>query len=91
MVDDNMDKKLAKEELIGMKTKIKESTDPTWKGKTGRIIDETKNTFLLETKKRRKMIPKDIAKFEFKKNGKKITLDGIKITYRPEDRIKKVR
>ena len=85
------EKTLAKDELIGLQVKIMDCSDPTWKGKTGLIIDETKNTFLIETKDQQKMIAKKTAIFEFNVDGEKIIIDGSKIMYRPEDRIKKVR
>ena len=80
-----------REELIGLHVKIKECKDPSWIGKSGLIINETKNTFYIKINNRQKMIAKNIAIFEFNDSGKKITLDGSKITYRPEDRIKKAR
>ena len=82
---------LAKDELIGRQVKIKDSKDPNWIGKTGLIIDETKNTFLIEIKNEKKMIAKKTVTFEFEYDGKKITLNGSKIAYRSEDRIKKIR
>jgi ribonuclease P protein subunit POP4 len=85
------EKKLSREELIGLHVKIKECTDPNWKGKSGVILDETKNTFLIEIKDKEKIIPKKTATFEFNYGGKKISLNGSKIAYRPEDRIKKIR
>ena len=55
-------------------------------------VDETKNTFIIETDDgKQKKIAKKTAKFEFNIEGKKIIIDGSKIVYRPEDRIKKVR
>ncbi len=36
-------------------------------------------------------IAKKIAKFEFEQDEKKIQLNGSKIVYKPEDRIKKAR
>jgi len=85
------EKKLARGELIGLKVKIKECKDANWVGKTGFIIDETKNTFLIEVDNQKKTIAKNIATFEFEYEGKKVILNGSKITYRPEDRIKKIR
>ena len=85
------EKTLAKEELIGLNVRIKECRDPNWVDKSGIIIDETKNTFLLEVENERKRIAKNIAKFEFEKNGRKLLLNGSKIKYRSEDRTKKVR
>ncbi len=85
------EKTLAREELIGRHVTIRECTDPTLDDKSGLIIDETKNTFLIEIEKKEKKVGKNIAKFEFEDDGKKIILDGSKLIFRPEDRIKKVR
>ena len=85
------DETFGKEEFIGLHVKIKECKDPNWEGKTGVIIDETKNTFLIEIKNQKKRIAKKVATFEFEIDGKKKMLDGSKIAFRPEDRIKKVR
>lgn len=85
------EKLLAREELIGLHVKIKDCKDPKWIGKSGIILDETKNTFLLDINKKKKRIAKNMALFEFVYEGKKIEIDGSKIAFRPEDRIKKVR
>ena len=85
------EKTLAREELIGLHVKIKECKDPRWIGKSGLVLDETKNTFLIKIDDQQKTIAKNIATFEFDCDGKKITIDGSKIAFRPEDRIKKVR
>jgi len=85
------EKTLAKDELIGRFVKIVKCSDPVWKGKSGVIIDETKNTFLIKMNETQKKIAKKIATFEFEYDGKKIMINGSKITYRPEDRIKKIR
>jgi len=85
------EKTFGKEEFIGLQVKIIDCKDPLWKGKTGVILDETKNTFLIEIKNQKKRISKKIATFEFEFDGKKKMLDGLKIAFRPEDRIKKVR
>lgn len=86
-------KTLAKGELIGRRVEIKKCDDPTWENSAGLIVDETKNTFLIrdEETNENKRIAKKIASFEFKDNDKTVVIDGQKITYRPEDRIKKVR
>ena len=87
-----MDKKaLAKDELIGLKVKIIKCTDSKWEGKSGLVLDETKNTFLLEINGERKRIAKKTAIFEFTYDDKKIRLPGADINYRPEDRTKKIR
>jgi ribonuclease P protein subunit POP4 len=87
-----MDEKiLAKDELIGRQVKIADCSDPNWIGKSGLIIDETKNTFLIEIEKQKRKIAKKTARFEFNIQGKRIVLEGSRIAFRPEDRIKKVR
>ncbi|MDH7517356.1 MAG: ribonuclease P protein subunit [Candidatus Thermoplasmatota archaeon] len=85
------EKTLAREELIGRYVTIRECTDPTLENKSGLIIDETKNTFIIEIENKEKKVSKSIAKFEFEQDGKKIVLNGSKLVFRPEDRIKKVR
>ena len=84
-------KNLARDELIGLHVKILECTDPNWKGQNVLIVDETKNTFLIKTDHGNKKIAKKTAIFEFETGDKKFIIDGKKIVYRPEDRIKKVR
>lgn len=85
-------KKIAKDELIGMKVKIKKCTDPRWEGKKGCIVDETKNTFLIEIDNKEKRIAKKTAIFEFINNkDKKISIKGSDIMYKSENRIKKIR
>ena len=84
-------KKIAREEFIGLHVTIRECMDSKWIGKSGVIIDETKNTFLIRINDKNKKIGKKIAKFEFENDEKKTILNGSKIAYRSEDRIKKAR
>ena len=85
------EKTLAKEELIGLSVTINQCKDPNWKNKAGIIIDETKNTFLIRINNESKIIAKNIATFEFEHNGIEMRLNGSKIAFKPEDRIKKAR
>ncbi|MBU2100081.1 ribonuclease P protein subunit [Candidatus Micrarchaeota archaeon] len=54
----------------------------------GKIVKETKNLLILETKKGGKKIPKKETEIEVKIKGKKIKIEGEKILFKPEDRIK---
>lgn len=54
----------------------------------GRIRDETKNLFMIETKDGMKKVNKKNNLFIFRKDDKEISLDGNKLLLRPEDRIK---
>lgn len=77
-------KKLVRSEFIGLNIKV------VGKNIQGRIIDETKNSILIETQKgNRKMILKNNNEFEFVFSDKKIVVDGKKLAFRPEERIKK--
>lgn len=82
---------IVKEEFIGSTVTIPQCTDPTWVGALGVILDETKHTFLIEIENKQKRLAKHIAFFEFNQNGKKIQVDGARLGFRPEDRIKKAR
>ncbi len=74
-------------ELNGLKAKITKSKDKT-KKITGKVIKETKNLLILETKKGETKIPKKEVEIEFEIKGKKIKVDGEKILFKPEERTK---
>lgn len=75
-------------EMIGLKAVVAGSSDKGREKMNGKIIDETKNTFTLETAKGMKIVPKAEAVFEFYLGDEKVVVDGKKLVYRPEDRIK---
>jgi ribonuclease P protein subunit POP4 len=54
----------------------------------GKIIDETKNSFLIKTNNGRKRILKQNTAFQVKSDNKLISVDGKSILMKPEDRIK---
>ena len=81
---------LVRHELIGLKVKIKNSPDKTIKGISGKIIDESYNTFRIETKRKEKTVTKGITIFAFTLPDKtQVQVDGKLLVSRPEDRIKK--
>jgi ribonuclease P protein subunit POP4 len=82
---------IVRHELIGLKVKIFKSTDPTQKGLSGKVIDETYNTIKIETREgKEKIIPKKNSIFIFTLPDKtKVKIDGKILIARPEDRIKK--
>ena len=81
-------KRLARSELIGLDVKVIESENRFNRGLKGKIIDETKNMFIIKTKETRKKIIKDQCVFEFDIKGKKMQINGKSLTIRPEERIK---
>ena len=58
---------------------------------SGVVVDETKNTFTIESAGTDKMVPKMDNEFRFTYEGNEIVIRGSEILHRPEDRIKKVR
>ncbi|MFH1664013.1 MAG: ribonuclease P protein subunit [archaeon] len=75
-------------ELNGLKAEVKKSSDKKKEKISGKVVKETKNLFVLETKKGEKRIPKKETEIEFEVKGKKIKVKGKNIMFKPEDRIK---
>ena len=75
------------EEYIGKHVEVVDSNQGSMRGVNGRIIDETKNTFKLSDGT---ILPKRGNVFKVKNNDHEMILKGVKLTYRPEDRIKKL-
>ena len=70
-------------EFIGKEIRIKD------KKIEGKIIDETKNSFLIKTgKNMKKKLLKKNCTFELISSPKNVTIEGNLILMRPEDRIK---
>src|SRR3989338_1316437 len=75
-------------EMIGLNVRVLQSTDKSRMGASGKVIDETKNVFVIESNGAQMILPKAECGFEFDLNGEKVMVDGKKICYRPELRIK---
>ncbi|MCL5433766.1 MAG: ribonuclease P protein component 1 [Candidatus Marsarchaeota archaeon] len=77
-------------ELIGKEAKTIKSNDKSQIGIKGKVIDETKNTLLIETSKGIKRVTKNISTFAFKIDGRNIFIvDGKEINFRSYERIEK--
>jgi len=74
-------------EFIGLHTEIMQSTNSQVIGLNGRIIDETKSMFKINTDKGVKSIAKSTNQWKFSIEDKDITVDGSKISKRSFDRI----
>jgi ribonuclease P protein subunit POP4 len=80
-----------KHELIGLHVKIQDSNDSSCIGIEGRIIDETKNTLIIDSKGRKKIIPKEGLTLTLRMADEDVAIDASRLRFRPEDRIKKAR
>ena len=66
------------------------STHQGYVGIKGKVLDETKNTFLILHDGRRKRIPKAHSTFRVHlPDGTIVDIDGVLLIGRPEDRLKK--
>jgi len=77
-------------EFIGTEAKISKSSHGENIGLFGKVIDETRNTFIILQHGKRKTVPKDSSMFQFKFSDETVVeIDGKILLGRPEDRLKK--
>ena len=74
-------------EFIGLDTEIVQSTNPQVIGLNGRIINETKSMFTINTENGVKSIAKSTNDWKFSIQNKYVIVDGSKIAKRPFDRL----
>lgn len=77
---------IKKTEIIGREIKIINSKNETLIGIKGKIINETKNTLTIKTDEKTKKLIKEQITFTINDT----IIKGKEITYRPEDRIKRI-
>ena len=82
-------KNLVRHELIGLVLEVADSTNADQIGLRGKVIDETRNTLVIETEKGEKTLFKEQCVFIFELPQGKIKVDGKVLVARPEDRVKK--
>lgn len=82
------DNLFARTELIGLDVEV---LSAPYSDISGKVVDETKNTFTIESAGTERMVPKPNNVFRFAYEGRTIDIIGSEILHRPEDRIKKVR
>jgi ribonuclease P protein subunit POP4 len=79
-------------EYIGLRVTVVKSPSRERIGISGVVVDETKNTFLIEKDNGKSVtIPKESSRFRFEKGGEGFEVEGSDIAYRPEERPKKAR
>jgi len=77
-------------EFIGNNAEVTKSTDPHLSGMSGKVVDETRNTFTILHEGKRKIVAKSSSVFHFKfSDGTIVEIDGKLLMGRPEDRLKK--
>ena len=83
-------KELRHHELIGLKVKILECSDHRMIGRSGRIVNETKDLLVIKGEEEFK-VPKDNCVFQFllRDRAEKIVIEGSEIVGQPHKRLKK--
>jgi ribonuclease P protein subunit POP4 len=82
---------IVRHELMGLQAMVRVASNPQLVGITGKVIDESRNTLILETSEGREVtIVKDQCTLSFRlPDGQSVRVDGKLLVARPEDRIKK--
>ena len=77
-------------EFIGLMAKVVKSLNPNLVGISGKVVDETRNTFTILQNDERKVVVKDTSVFDFVlPDGTVVEIDGKVVIGRPEERLKK--
>jgi len=80
---------ILRHELIGLNVKIVRSPNRSLQGRSGLVVNESKNMLTLSKKGRKVLIPKSVATFRFKlADGRLVDVDGSRLLGRPESRLK---
>ncbi len=81
---------IIRQEFIGTDAKIVESTHFNYEGLTGKIVNETRDTFALQGKDKTRVVAKDSCIFCFKlSDDSEVEINGKLLVGAPEDRLKK--
>ncbi|OPY48974.1 MAG: Ribonuclease P protein component 1 [Methanosaeta sp. PtaU1.Bin060] len=81
---------LPRHELIGLHVLVDESSDRGLVGISGRVVDETRNTLLVETERRTLRIQKVYTSLIFTlPDGQRVRVAGTILISQPENRISK--
>ena len=81
---------LPRHELIGLQVLVDDSTNRGLVGLFGRVVDETRNTLLVETERKSVRIPKACTSLIFTlPDGQRVRVAGSILVSQPENRINK--
>ncbi len=81
---------IVQDEFLGLELTVVKSFNYSNVGITGKVVNETRNTFTILQNGEQKVLVKDTSVFRFKMTAETVVeIDGKAIMGRPEDRIKK--
>ncbi len=76
-------------ELIGLRARVIDCLDRKQRGLEGLVIDETKNSIVLEVSDGKKRVIKAISTFRFYSGRRSFVVRGEEINFRPYERLEK--
>ena len=86
----NVTPSIVQNEFIGLETKVVKSPNKSLVGIKGKVVNETRNSFIILQDRKEKIIIKEKTFFDFVlPDGTIVEIDGKVLIGRPEDRIKK--
>lgn len=86
----NVTPSIVQNEFIGLETKVVKSPNKSLVGIKGKVVNETRNSFIILQDREEKIIIKENTFFDFVlPDGTVVEIDGKVLIGRPEDRIKK--
>ncbi|RSN76228.1 MAG: ribonuclease P protein subunit [Thermoproteota archaeon] len=77
-------------EIIGLEVEVVFSPNPYEIGMRGRVVDETMNLLILDTRRGRKKVEKRDRVFRMKLDDGVFDVYGTKLIGRPEERVKRI-
>ncbi|MDY6769816.1 MAG: ribonuclease P protein component 1 [Candidatus Nanohaloarchaea archaeon] len=80
---------LVRHELIGLDVTLADAADPGRDGLSGQVVDETRETLVVDTGDGEAVVPKDEARFRFALDDAQVAVEGELLVARPEERILK--
>lgn len=80
---------IPRQELIGLKVKVVDASNQDLIGLQGIIVNETKNTLVIEHEKKAKTVLKKQVTLQVKMDEHLVRIDGKMLLGRSEDRVKK--
>lgn len=84
--------RVARLSTLGATVTVVASGHAGFVGTTGRVVDETERTFLLETEGGREVrIPKRGQRFAFDTPDGRVEVDGAELAHHPSERFKRMR
>jgi len=80
---------ILRHEIIGLRARAVRSRDPTHRGISGLVVNETRNMLTLLRSGRKVMVPKNGTVFRFKlQDGTLVEVEGGRLLGNPENRLK---